>query len=222
MGGTNWDYLNLSESFPWENLLSLRRLVKRTRLRKDMPPSARKDWWRTEGINGRMQQMCKLCGIWRMKDWSYAGLDGCRTGWIQNRMDAGQDGCRTGRIQYRMDALQFGCTTARMHYRNDAGQGWCSTGGMQDRMDARQDRQDWSDATSFSAALLSHWPIKLQNWLFSSRKKVHDRMHEKLDVRIKNGCWGVLPFLPSNNLSSSVGKKWWTTIGSLQEDNLNL
>ena len=134
--------------------------------------------------------MCKLCGIWRMKDWSYAGLDGCRTGWIQNRMDAGQDGCRTGWIQYRMDALQFGCTTARMHYRNDAGQGWCSTGGMQDRMDARQDRQDWSDATSFSAALLSHWPIKLQNWLFSSRKKVHDRMHEKLDVRVENWLQG--------------------------------
>ena len=38
-----------------------------------------------------------------------AGQDGCRTGWMQDRMDAGLDGCRIGWLQDWTDAGQVSC-----------------------------------------------------------------------------------------------------------------
>ena len=52
-------------------------------------------------------------------------------------------------------------------------------------------------------------------------EKVHDRMHESLMYELKINCWGELPFLSSNNIVVLVVNTQWTTIGSLQKENLN-
>ena len=46
-----------------------------------------------------------------MQDRTDAGKNGCRAGWMQDRMestiDAGQDGCRKGWIQYRIKCVKI-------------------------------------------------------------------------------------------------------------------
>ena len=49
--------------------------------------------------------------------------DRCRTGRMQDRMDAGQDGCRSVRRQDRPNVGQGGCKTEQIQDRTDAGQG---------------------------------------------------------------------------------------------------
>ena len=73
-----------------------------------------------------------------MQDWRDAGLEGYRTGGIQEMWDTGKEGsghegCGTGKMLY---TGQEGYRTGGMQDRWDAGQVGCRTGGMLDWRDA--------------------------------------------------------------------------------------